>query len=102
LYLPREFYQEKEQEDEDSDLKLLAELDMQALIKRASTVVQENQYNDVNYVQNKNYYLTGLSEPGVDTGSKDTELNKTRKLKFYVDNVFPRAAEIFSIDAYRG
>ena len=68
---------------------------MQELIKRASTVVQENQYDDVNFVQNKNYYLTGLSDPGVDTSSKSQELNKTRKLKFYIDNVFARAADVF-------
>ena len=40
FYLPREFYQSKEQADLDSDLKLLADLDMQELIKRASTVDQ--------------------------------------------------------------
>lgn len=75
---------------------------MKELIKRASTVVHENSFEDVNFVQNKNYYLTGLSEQVSDTQDKKSELSKTRKLKFYIDNVFPRAADVMSCDAYRG
>ena len=54
---------------------------------------------DLDYVQPKNYYLTGLPEHKV--GVNDQELAKTRRLKFYVDNVIPRAADVVSVDAYR-
>ena len=39
----------KEQADKDSDLKVLADLGMQELMKRASTSVQEARYVDVDY-----------------------------------------------------
>ena len=39
LYLPREFYQSQEQADNDADMKVLADLGMQELMKRASTSV---------------------------------------------------------------
>jgi hypothetical protein len=62
--LPREFYQSQEQADNDADMKVLADLGMQELMKRASTSVQEARFADVDFVQNKNYYLTGLSGQG--------------------------------------
>ena len=46
--------------------------------------------------------MKGLSKQGSDQKDTKQELNKTRKLKFYIDNVFPRAADCFSVDAYRG
>jgi hypothetical protein len=42
----------------------------------------------------------GLPEHKV--GVNDLEMAKIRRLKFYVDNVIPRAADIVSVDAYRG
>ena len=44
-----EYYKSKDEEDKDSDAKIIKEMSMQELIKRASTSVQENRFNDVEY-----------------------------------------------------
>lgn len=49
FYLPMEYYKNKDEEDKDSDAKIIKEMSMQELIKRASTSVQENRFNDVEY-----------------------------------------------------
>ena len=71
-------------------------------MKRASTSIQEKRFVDVEYVQNKNHYLTGFQQQDDDPKDNLTETAKTRKIKFYNDNVFERAAHVFSVDAYRG
>ena len=81
-------------------MRVISELGMQELLKRASTSVQETAFVDKDFVQNRNQYLTGLSEPT--QGKDQKEVEKTRKIKFYVDNVFERTANVASIDAYGG
>ena len=51
-------------------------------------------------MQNKNYYLTGLEDKTAMVNKQ--QVAKIRKIKFFVDNVIPRAADVVILDAYRG
>ena len=75
---------------------------MQELLKRASTSIQSTEFKDSDFVQNKNYYLTGLSQKQKEAQDNKKGIAKFRRIKFYVDNVLPRTADIVVIDAYRG
>lgn len=72
------------------------------MLKRASTVVQETRLINSDYVQNKNYFLSGFEDQENAQVEDKEAAAKMRKIKFFVDNVLPRTADVVSVDAYGG
>ena len=54
-------------------------------------------------MQNNNYYLQqgqNLDDNKEQKNDKQGISAKTRRLKFFIDNVLPRAADVVAVDAY--